>query len=280
VTERAPLVSIIVLCHNYGRFLREAVDSALAQTYPNCEVLVLDDGSTDDSLEVARGYGDAVRVFTHPNMGIERTGNRGVDEARGEYTAFLSADDLFEATYVEELYGALAAVPKASFAYCRAQMFGADDRIMRAFPFSPYLMALRTNYVNACALTRRADYLAVGGMSEVGDMTMEDWDLWLKMIEHGKRGTYVRKPLLRWRRHETGSRNLGDDRMRAAVAAMHERHHELRAALGRPRARLRYLFDLGVAAADIALGLSRWPRLVRFLERSSWRSFEREYLRR
>jgi len=279
VSEHVPLVSIIVLCHNYGRFLREAIDSALAQTYPNCEVLVLDDGSTDDSLEVARSYGDAVRVFTHPNMGIERTGNRGVEEARGEYTAFLSADDLFEPTYVEDLHRALAAVPEASFAYCRAQMFGADDRILRAFPFSPYLIALRTNYVNACALTRRADYIAVGGMSDVGDITMEDWDLWLKMIEHGKRGTYVRKPLLRWRRHEAGSRNP-DDRMRAAVAAMHERHHELRAALGAPRARLRYLVDLGVAAADIPLGFSRWRWLVRLLERSSWRSFERAYLSR
>lgn len=276
MSEGPPLVSIIVLCHNYGRFLREAIDSALAQTYPNCEVLVLDDGSTDDTLEVAQSYGDAVRVFTHPNMGVERTSNRGVDEARGEYTAFLSADDLFEPTYVQELYDALVAVPEASYAYCRAQMFGADDRVMRAFPFSPYLIALRTNYVNACALTRRADYLAVGGMSDVGEITMEDWDLWLRMIEHGKRGTFVRKPLLRWRRHEGGSRNLTDDRTRVAVAAMHQRHDELRSTLRGPRARLRYLFDLALAAADIALGFSRWPRVVRLLERSSWRSFERQ----
>ena len=277
MTVGPPLVSIIVLCHNYGRFLREAVDSALGQTYPNCEVLVLDDGSTDDSLEVAHSYGDAIRVFTHPNMGVERTSNRGVEESRGEYTAFLSADDVFEPTYVEELYAALTAVPEASYAYCRSQMFGADDRVLRAFPFSAYLIALRTNYVNACALTRRADYLAVGGMRDVGEMTMEDWDLWLRMIEHRKRGTFVRKPLLRWRRHEAGSRNLTDSRVQAAVAAMHERHRELRWALRGPRARVRYLFDLGVAAADIPLGFSRWPRLVRLLERSSWRSFERQY---
>lgn len=277
MTDGPPLVSIIVICHNYGRFLREAVDSALAQTYPNCEVLVLDDGSTDDSLEVARSYGDEVRVFTHPNMGIERTGNRGVEEARGELTAFLSADDRFEPTYIEELYGALKAVPEASYAYCRSQMFGADDRVLRAFPFSPYLIAMRTNYVNASALIWRADYLAVGGMSVVGEMTMEDWDLWLRLIEHGKRGTFVRKPLLLWRRHEGGSRNLTDARMRVAVARMHERHRKLRSALRGPRARLRYLFDLGLAAADIPLGFSRWPWLVRLLERSSWRSFERQY---
>jgi glycosyltransferase involved in cell wall biosynthesis len=213
-------------------------------------------------------------------MGIERTGNRGVEEARGEYTAFLSADDLFEPTYVEELFRALDAVPEASFAYCRSQMFGADDRVLRSFPFSAYVLALRTNYVNACALTRRADYLAVGGMSDVGEITMEDWDLWLRMLEQGKRGTYLRRPLLRWRRHAAGSRNLTDTPMRVAVAGMHERHRDLRQALSGVRARLRYIVDLGVAAADIVVGFSRWPWLVRALERSSWRSFERQYLRR
>jgi glycosyltransferase involved in cell wall biosynthesis len=272
VSERLPLVSVVVLCHDYGRYLGEAIDSALAQTYANCEVIVVDDGSTDDSLEVARSYGDAVRVLTHPNMGIERSGNRGVEEARGEYTCFLSADDQFEATYVEELHRALTAVPEASFAYCRAQMFGADERVLRAFFFSPYFIALRTNYVNGCALTRRADYLAVGGMSDdLGEIAMEDWDLWLKMVEHGKRGTFVREPLLRWRRHEAGSRNP-EARMPAAVAAMHERHRELRAALSRRR----YAVDVALAAADVVLGFSRWPRIVRALERSSWRAFERD----
>ncbi len=76
---------------------------------------------------------------------------------------------------------------------------------MRCLPFSAYVLALRTNFVNGSALTRRADYLAVGGMSvNLGDVALEDWDLWLKLVEHGRRGTYVRKPLLRWRRHSGG----------------------------------------------------------------------------
>jgi len=280
--DAAPLISIIVLCHDYGRFLGEAVDSALAQTYPNCEVLVVDDGSTDDSLEIAQSYGDAVRVLTHPNMGVERTGNRGVEEARGEFTTFLSADDRFEPTYVEELYRALVDTPTASFAYCPARMFGADERTMRCFPFSPFVLALRTNYVNGCALTRRADYLAVGGMStDLGEVALEDWDLWLKMIEHGKRGTFVRKPLLLWRRHTVGSRNPEEQgHLDTALAGMRERHRELRAVLSGPRARLRYLFELALFAAELVLGFTRWRGLVRLLEDSSWRSFERRYLPR
>jgi glycosyltransferase involved in cell wall biosynthesis len=281
-SPNAPLISIIVLCHNYGRFLPEALDSALAQTYSNREILVFDDGSTDDSLEVARGYADAVRVFSHPNMGIERTCNRGMAEARGEYCTFLSADDVLEPTYVADLFDALTASPEASFAYCRMRMFGAQTGLMRCFPFSAYLLALRTNFVNGSALTNRADYLAVGGISEdLGEFALEDWDLWLKMVEHGKRGTYVGEPLLRWRRHDAGSRNPeAEERRDRALAGIRERHRDLLTSLSGPRARLAYALDFAVAAADIAFGLSRWPRLVRKLEQASWRRFERYHLSR
>ena len=192
MSKTAPLVSIVVVCHNYGRFLGEAIDSALAQTHSPCEVVVVDDGSTDDSLQVASGYGDAVRVFTQPNQGLERTCNRGVREARGEYFVILSADDVLEPTYVEELLAGLRRSPDASFAYCQSAMFGAETGVMRCFPYSAYFLALRLNYINASALTARRDFLDLGGYAEeLAGNTMEDWDFWLRMLEHGKRGTYV-----------------------------------------------------------------------------------------
>lgn len=273
--DRAPLVSIVVLCHNYGRFLGEAIESALGQTYSNLEILVMDDGSTDDSLEVAAQYDEQVRVLSHPNMGLERTCNRGVQEARGEYFAFLSADDIFESTYVEELLEALTRSPDASFAYCRMRRFGAQTGLMRCFPYSPYILALRTNYVNGSALTRRADYLAVGGLSEeLADYALEDWDFWLKLLEQGKRGTYVRSPLLHWRRHEQGSRNPeGEGRLARSLEIIRERHRPLRETVSDTRGRAQYGFDLAVAVIDLALGLSRSSAFVRFVERRSWSCF-------
>jgi glycosyltransferase involved in cell wall biosynthesis len=268
-----PQISIVVLCHNYGRFLAEALDSALGQTYANCEVLLMDDGSTDDTLQVAERYRDRVRIFSHPNMGIERTSNRGVGEAHGEYFAFLSADDVFEPTYVEKLYGALQRSGGASFAYCRARKFGAESGVMRCFPFSAFVLARRLNYVNGSALTARADYLEVGGYDEtLAEYALEDWDFWLRMVKHGKRGTYVRDPLLRWRRHAHGSRNPQEGaRLTRSVDFIRERHAALRRAAGT----LGYAIDLAVAAADQMLGFSRFPGVVRALERSSWRRFER-----
>ena len=81
-----PLVSVVVLCHDYGRYLPEAIESALGQDYEPVEVIVIDDGSTDDSLAVASRYEDRVRVLTQPNQGLARTCNRGArkqsDDAR------------------------------------------------------------------------------------------------------------------------------------------------------------------------------------------------------
>jgi glycosyltransferase involved in cell wall biosynthesis len=89
----APLVSVIIPCYRQGRFLRMAVDSALAQTYPHVEILVINDGSDDDTDEVARGYGDRIRYFSRTNAGLCASRNLGMAEARGAYFKFLDADD-------------------------------------------------------------------------------------------------------------------------------------------------------------------------------------------
>lgn len=273
----APLVTIVVLCHNYGRFLAEAIESALAQTYPNIEIVVIDDGSTDDSLEVAQRYADRVRVITQPNMGMEPTANRGANEANGELFCFLSADDVLEPEYVERHADALARAPEAAYAYCRPMMFGARTGTMRCLPFSAYFLVKRTNFVVGSALTRRRDYLAVGGYAEdLGEHAFEDWDLWLRLLERGRRGTYVREPLLRWRRHDEGSRNPEQgNREAAARAFIRARHAALAQRVGSIRGAVAYAIDFGVAAADLVFGLSRSPALLRALERSSWHRYRR-----
>jgi GT2 family glycosyltransferase len=216
-------------------------------------------------------------VLAQPNLGIERACNHGVAEARGEYVAILSADDAFEPTYVERLLGALRASPDASFAYCPARMFGAQEGVTRCFPYSAYMLARRLNYINASALMRRDDYLALGGYDEeLAGNTLEDWDLWLRMLEHGIRGTYVREPLLRWRRHASGSRNVREaGRLDSAVAVIRERHRALMDVVSDVRGTVGYGLDLSIAAADLALGVSRSSLLLQALERRSWRRFQR-----
>jgi glycosyltransferase involved in cell wall biosynthesis len=270
-----PLVSIVVICHNYGRFLADAVESALAQTHSPCEVVVVDDGSTDDSLAVAERYRDRVHVVSRPHQGVEEAVNSGVAEANGAYVARLDADDVFEPTYVEDILAALDDSPEAAFAYCRATQFGARQGTTRSFPFSVYLLLRRGNYVNASALIRRDAFLAVGGYAALGEHANEDWDLWLRLAAAGRRGTYVRTPLLRWRRHAGGSRNPEGDRLDRSWAALRDRHEALEQSVSDWRGRLAYALDLTAAGLDQLVGFSRSRRLVRRLERASWRRFQR-----
>ena len=90
---RGPLVSIVINNYNYGRYLAQAIRSAVAQTYAHCEVIVIDDGSTDDSLAVAAAFVDSIRVVAKANGGQASAFNRGFAEARGEWILFLDADD-------------------------------------------------------------------------------------------------------------------------------------------------------------------------------------------
>lgn len=272
-----PLVSILIISHNYGCFLAEAIESALAQTYEPTEIILVDDGSTDGSLDVARRYESSIRILSHPNVGVEQTCNRAVQEATAGYFVFLSADDVFEPTYVEELYRALRRSPEASYAYCRARRFGAETGLMKGFLFSPYILVRRGNYVNASALMAKEDYVAAGGFDEdLAEYALEDWDFWLTMLERGKRGTYVRAPLLRWRRHAEGSRNPeSQEKLARSAKVIRDRHRALYERTSDWRGRLGYAIELAFAVAELGIGFSRSPGFLSRVERQSWRRFQR-----
>ena len=91
-----PLVSIVIPVYNGSNFVREAIDSALAQTYDNVEIIVVNDGSTDEgkTREIALSYGDKIRYFEKPNGGVSSALNMGISNMQGQYFSWLSHDDM------------------------------------------------------------------------------------------------------------------------------------------------------------------------------------------
>ncbi len=125
----SPSVSAVIPCYNGAEFLREAIDSALGQTYPPLDVIVVDDGSTDDSAAIAASYGPPVRVLRQENQGESVARNRGIDEARGDWIAFLDADDYWEPTKLEKQIA--AAAPGVVCVHTEWYYFGQINRTVR-----------------------------------------------------------------------------------------------------------------------------------------------------
>lgn len=124
-----PTVSVVIPCYNAAPFLRETLDSAINQTYPPLEILLIDDGSTDDSAAIAESYGPPVRVIRQPNQGESVARNRGIDEAKGDWIAFLDADDLWDAQKTEKQVAALSnASPDIICCYADLYFFYPDGR--------------------------------------------------------------------------------------------------------------------------------------------------------
>ena len=119
-----PLVSILINNYNYGRFLSEAIESALNQTYPNIEVIIVDDGSTDNSREVIKAYGDRIKSILKENGGQASTFNAGFTASNGQIICFLDSDDQFISTKIMSVVDAFQKHPEIGWYFHELQFFG------------------------------------------------------------------------------------------------------------------------------------------------------------
>jgi glycosyltransferase involved in cell wall biosynthesis len=200
-------VSVVIPCFNYGHHLTEAVDTVLAQTLQAFEIIIVDDGSTDDSAAVARSLIDAhpeasVRLISQPNSGSPgHSRNVGIAAARAEYIVCLDADDMLALDYLERCAGALDRTPEAAVAYGALQCFGDDHTLTDPREWDTRA-ELDCNFLTVASMFRRQAWEQVGGIDiEIG---YEDWDFWIGCIEHGWVGVKAPGALWYYRVHGGG----------------------------------------------------------------------------
>jgi glycosyltransferase involved in cell wall biosynthesis len=206
-TKDNKLVSVIIPCYNYGKYLRQAIKSVLDQSYQPIEIIVVDDGSTDDTALAAKEFA-GVEYHHQKNSGVAAARNFGASKARGDYLVFLDADDKLAANYIELCIDALQKNHWASYAYTDMQMFGAEKKRFRAVDFEPYHLVNLGNYIHIGALIRRSAFESTSGFCQLP--AFEDWDLWLTLLEKGRKGIFVENTLYYYHRH-TGSRDAIDE---------------------------------------------------------------------
>jgi len=226
-------VSIIIPCYNYARFLPDAVASVLAQTFTDWELIVVDDGSTDATLTIARQllaqHADRrMRVFHQANCGNAATRNTGAEQAAGEYIMYLDADDLIAPTYLERTVAILRNHPAVGFVYTGMRLFGADRHDWPSTAYDARILPIE-NVVLAHALLRRAAWEQVGGFDTIHPLYgLEDWDFWLRLAAAGWQGWHIDELLVFYRRHERSmSSQLRSDQEWDARAQIIRKHPNL-----------------------------------------------------
>lgn len=228
----APAVSFIVPCYNLGRYLDEAIQSILAQTVQDFEILVVDDGSTDADTrrllaDSTRPTWPQTRVIRSENRGLPAAKNLGLAHTSGSYVCMLDADDRLDPAFLATSKAVLDDDPSLAFVSHWFRTFG--DEVWEWTPTRCDLEALLdANTVNGAALVRRTALEAVGGFDETMRDGCEDWDLWIALVERGLLGRILPAVLFHYRRRPDSMSRLmmEGDRHPALFRRLAEKHSE------------------------------------------------------
>jgi len=204
-----PLVSIITPCYEHGHFLADAVDSVLAQTHRDFELIIINDGSTDETGPIARRYverhPERIIYLDQANQGQSKARQDGLERATGKWLVLLDADDLLEPTMLERCLEAARRRPEPDAIVANAALVGPDGMtVLRPFPQDrllgwPAILDHNPYGALAAVMVRRAAVREVGGLAVEGTGLCEDWDLWVRMTRCGMRFVSIGDSLSRYR---------------------------------------------------------------------------------
>jgi hypothetical protein len=206
-----PRVSVIIPTYNCARYLGRAIDSALTQTYKDYEIVVLDDGSTDDTKDVAMQYGGKITYLYQQNRGLAAARNQAISKASGELLAYLDADDMWYPEKLERQVAFLDVHPECGIVHSEMSIINEQDEILhvrfyeetkRPVPQGHCVQQLlrRCHIQPLTVVERRNSYDRVGGFDE-RLVVCEDYFHWIMTAADGQAVGYVAEPLgkYRWR---------------------------------------------------------------------------------
>lgn len=196
-----PLVSIVLPTHNGSRFLRESVESCLGQTYPDIELVIVDDGSSDATPEILGSLSDRrVRTIRHPvNLGLPAALNTGFAHATGELLTWTSDDNLYDDDAIEVMVNYLDEHPDIAFVYTDFRLIDDTGRVIGQVEVRPPDSLKESNYVGACFLYRRAVYEQLGDYDPAARLA-EDYEYWLRVSRHFRMAP-LHRPIYSYRMH-------------------------------------------------------------------------------
>ena len=194
-------VSVIIPAYNAAKFIRETLDCIFAQTYPDFEIIVVDDGSTDGTVDILKSYGDRVRWTVQNHEGQAYALNRGIGMATGEYLAYFDADDIMLPTKLEVQARYLDEHPEVDVVYSNMLQTepGEGTRLIQYSRIDPFLLLQTCRVSRITIVQRRACVERIGLFN--GKITgTDDWDMWVRMSERC-RMAFIDQALSEYRIH-------------------------------------------------------------------------------
>ena len=268
-----PSITVVIPCYQSAATVSAAVNSALDQSLSAHEVIVCDDGSTDDPAAALAAYGDRVRILRKPNGGGASALNRGIAAASGDLVAILDADDEYEEGRLEAIAEVAAQRPDLDLVTTDAWLEQDGMRVGRYSDVNPFVVSdqragiLDTCFVGGWPATRRSRVIEVGGFDENHSVAY-DWECWIRLIFSGSSAGMVDEPLMTYRIHagslsadKTASLHGRLEMFRDVAAREDLSSHErrvLEASIRRDRRRLAaYEIERAIAEPETAAALTR-----------------------
>lgn len=224
-----PTVSVIIPCFQQGEFLSETLDSVLCQTFPHWECIIVNDGSTDNTNQIANEYSQRDTRFHYieqSNQGLSAARNNGIKSSKGEFILPLDADDLIAPTYIEKAMARFDSHPETKVVYCKAKMFGSIEQDWDLPPYQ-YDSFIWGNLIFCTAFFRREDFNRTNGYNINMIHGFEDWDLWLSMLTKDSIVYQIDEPLFFYRQRERSLSSSTHENMRDLYRTIYDNHKQI-----------------------------------------------------
>ena len=224
-----PKVSVVIPACNQARYLAESIQSVLAQTYNDYEIIVVDDGSTDGTRAVVESLGNGIRYVWQENQGLAGARNTGIREARGKYVALLDSDDAWLPSFLASMMSLVKANPDAAVFYCGVIYIdewgcylpqSGRTRILPPAQF--YETLLRFNFLIPSTIVMNLDVVVSAGSFDVAFRRLQDWELWMRLLRQRHVFVGLDQCLVRYRIHTRSLSTDPNGGQQAAKALVHK----------------------------------------------------------
>ena len=223
------LVSVIVTCYNLSHYLAETLDSVLAQNYGHWECIIINDGSSDSTEDVALKYlqkDSRFKYLFQKNQGVSSARNNGIKSSVGLYLLPLDADDLIASNYIEEAAEILDKDNDVKIVYSNFENF--DEASGIEVPKFSMKELLLENMIFCSAVFRRADFENTKGYNEKMINGIEDWDLWLSLLSYGGKVYKIPRVCFFYRiRKNSRQRSISEEQYKLLKNQLYLNHEEL-----------------------------------------------------